>query len=139
MKAFLIRWVVTALAVLAAAHLVNGITYDSWGALALAALILGVLNAVIRPVLLFLSLPFIMVTLGGFILLINAVVLKLTGLISPGFRVEGFWATVFGAIIISVVSWAFSGLFKDENNRVRVLMNKSQLTGIKQARGRVVE
>lgn len=139
MKAFFVRWLVTALAVLAAAQIVNGITYDSWGALAFAALILGVLNAVIRPILLLLSIPFIVVTLGGFILLINAVVLKLTGLLSPGFRVEGFWATVFGAIIISLVSWAFSALFKDENNKVRVLTDRSQLTSIKPARGRVVE
>ncbi len=139
MKAFLLRWIFTALAVMAAAHLLPGITYSGWGALLLAALVLGLLNALIRPVLLLLSLPFILVTMGLFILIVNAVVLKLTSGLTPGFHVEGFWTTVFGSIIISSVSWLLSSVFLDENRRVQVMTSSSQVREIKQARGRVIE
>lgn len=139
MKSFFLRWLITAFSVLVAAQLLDGITYSGWGALLLAALVLGLLNALIRPVLLFLSLPFIFVTMGLFILIVNAAMLKLTSGLTPGFHVTGFWTTVFGALIISAVSWALSAVFRDENKKVRVLTHPSQITGLKQAQGRVIE
>ncbi|MEO7932693.1 MAG: phage holin family protein [Chthoniobacterales bacterium] len=139
MKSFFLRWMVTAVSVLVAAQLLDGITYTSWVALLLAALVLGLLNALVRPVLLLLSLPFILVTMGLFILIVNAAVLKLTSGLTPGFQVTGFWTTVFGSIIISTVSWLLSALFQDENKRVRVMTNASQIRGMKQAQGRVIE
>jgi putative membrane protein len=139
MKSFFIRWLITALSVLVAAKLFSGITYESWVSLLIAALILGFLNAVIRPILLLLSLPFILVTMGLFILVVNAVVLKLTSGLTPGFQVTGFWTTIFGALIISFVSWALSAVFRDENKKIRVLTNPAQINGMKQAQGRVVE
>ncbi|HEX8373370.1 MAG TPA: phage holin family protein [Chthoniobacterales bacterium] len=139
MKSFLLRWLITALSVLVAAKLLDGVTYTSFGALLLAALILGLLNALVRPLLLLLSLPFILVTMGLFILVVNAAVLKLTSGLTPGFQVEGFWTTVFGALIISAVSWALSSVFQDEEKKVRVLTRASQLGGMKQVQGRVIE
>lgn len=124
---------------LVAAKILDGITYSGWPALLLAALVLGLLNALIRPVLLFLSLPFILVTMGLFILIVNAVVLKLTSGLTPGFHVTGFWTAIFGSIIISSVSWVLSSLFLDENKRVQVLTQASQVGGMKQAQGRVIE
>jgi putative membrane protein len=139
MKSFFLRWLITALSVLVAAKILNGITYTGWGALILAALVLGFLNAIIRPILLFLSLPFIVVTMGLFILIVNAAVLKLTSGLTPGFHVAGFWTTIGGALIISFVSWALSAIFIDENKKIRVLTHPSQVGGMKQAQGRVIE
>ena len=134
MKGFLFRWLITAFAVLVAAHLLEGITYTSWPALLWAALMLGLLNALVRPVLLLLSLPFILVMMGLFILMVNAAVLKLASALTPGFEVHGFWTTMGGSVIISLVSWAFSSLFRDENNKVRVMTTSSQIEGMKRAK-----
>jgi putative membrane protein len=108
------------LAVALAAYLLDGISYQSLTALAFAALVLGILNAVLRPVLMVLSLPFIIVTLGLFLLVINAVTLWLTGLIVPGFEVSGFWAAFLGGLIISLVN-VFTG---EKKSKVEVRSNK---------------
>lgn len=104
------------LAVALAAYLLAGISYESWTALAFAALVLGILNAVLRPVLMILSLPFIIVTLGLFLLVINAVTLWLTGVIVPGFDVNGFGTAFLGGLIISLVN-LFTG---EKKSNVRV-------------------
>jgi len=87
-------------------------------------------------VLLLLSLPLILVTLGVFILIINALMLKFVGEIMPCFEVPGFWRAFFGAIIISIVSWLLSAFFRGSDGRVHVLTHHSQ---IKRVRGRVIE
>jgi len=107
-----------------------------FGCLLCASLLLVILNAFIRPVLLFLSLPLILVTLGVFILIINALMLKFVGEIMPCFDVPGFWRAFFGAIIISIVSWLLSAFFRGSDGRVHVLTHHSQ---IKRVRGRVIE
>ncbi len=98
MRHFVFRWFVTAFAVFVAAPIV-GIDYSSIGCLLGAALLLGIINAFIRPILLFLSFPLILVTLGLFILIINALMLKLVSEIVPCFKVHGFWSAIFGAIL----------------------------------------
>ncbi len=95
-----------------------------------------IVNAFIRPILLLLSLPLILVTLGLFILIINALMLKFVGEILPCFEVPGFWRAFFGAIIISIVSWLLSAFFRGSDGRVHVLTHHTQ---IKRARGRVIE
>jgi putative membrane protein len=100
----LLRWLLSMLAVALAAYLLDGISYESLISLAFAALVLGILNAILRPVLMILSLPFIIVTLGLFLLVINALTLWLTGLIVPGFEVVGFWTALLGGLIISLVN-----------------------------------
>lgn len=113
MKAFLARWATTALAVLVSAPLA-GIQYEGIDSLLAAALLLGAANAFLRPVLLLLSLPLIVVSFGFFILIINASLLYLVGYLVRGFDVTSFGSAFFGAIFISVVSWLVGALFKSE-------------------------
>ena len=135
MRHFVFRWFVTAFAVFVAAPIV-GIDYTGLGCLFGASLLLGIINAFVRPILLFLSIPLILVTLGFFILIINALMLKFVSEIVPCFKVHGFWSAIFGAIIISIVSWLLSAFFRGSDGRVHVLTHHSQ---IKQVRGRVIE
>jgi putative membrane protein len=135
MKEFLIRWVCTTVAVAAAVRL-TGMQAEGLGSLLVVALVLGVINAFVRPVLLILSMPFIVVTLGFFILILNALMLWLAGSIAPGFHVDGFWNAFFGSIIVSIVSWALSAFFRGNDGQYRVITSHSQM---KQVRGRVVE
>ncbi len=111
---FLIRIVVNALAFAVAAYFVPGIMIAGTGTLLLAAIIFGVVNAVVRPVIALLSLPLTILTLGLFTLVINAAMLGLTALLLPGMRVSGFWAAFWGAIIVWLVSWIASKLIADQ-------------------------
>src|SRR5438128_7721384 len=127
MQHFVFRWFVTAFAVFVAAPIV-GLDYGgSFGCLLGASLLLGIINAFIRPVLLLLSLLLILVTLGVFILIINALMLKFVGEIMPCFDVPGFWRAFFGAIIISIVSWLLSAFFRGSDGRVHVLTHHTQV------------
>lgn len=136
MTAFVLRWIVTTIAVLVAAHLRIGISYEGWTALLCASLLLGIINAFVRPVLLLLSFPFIIVTLGIFIFVINALLLLLVSKIVPGFLVSGFWSAFFGAIIISIVSWALSSFFRGSDGRIHAI---TYHPSIKRADARVIE
>lgn len=108
---FLAQFVTTAFALWAATQMVSGITVRGLPSLLLAALIFGLVNAVVRPVLVVLSLPLTILTFGLFLLIINAAMLKLTAALLPGFRVEGFAPAVLGSIVVSLVSWAAARLF----------------------------
>jgi putative membrane protein len=135
MKEFLIRWLITTLAVMGASHVIPGISYNSTGVLIGAALLLGIINAMVRPVLLLLSLPFIIVTMGFFILVINALLLMFVSAVVPGFHVEGFWSALFAGIIIGLISWILSSFFRASDGRVYPVTHHTQ---IKQVDGRVV-
>ncbi len=115
---FLIRLLANALAILAAAYILPGIEVSGGLSLLVAALVLALINAFVRPVLLFLTLPFTLVTLGLFIFLLNAFCLWLTSQLVKGFEVHGFWTAVFGALLISVVSWAVTALLSDRGQVV---------------------
>lgn len=138
MKPFLMRWLATTIAVAVAEWLLAGIHADGSLSLIVAALLLGIINAVIRPILLLLSLPFILFTLGFFILLVNALLLWIVGVLVPGFHVDGFWAAFFGAIIIGIVSWAFGAVFKIGGDGKAGEAMCAQ-DGIKRVEGRVIE
>lgn len=105
MTSFLQRWIVTTLAVLVAANVVPGIEYDTVAGLLVASLLLGLLNAFVRPVMLLLSLPLIIYTFGLFILLINALLLYAVGHVVRTFHVETFGAAFWGSLVISLVSF----------------------------------
>ena len=135
MKPFLIRWFCTTIAVAMAVKL-TGMSAESVTSLVCTALFLGIINAFIRPVLLLLSLPFILVTLGFFILVVNALMLWFAGGIVPGFHVGGFWNAFFGSIVVSIVSWALSAVFKDSEGHYQILTHHGQ---IKQVQGKVIE
>ncbi len=110
MAKFLIRAVVSALALWLAAVLIPGIAFHGIGSLILAAVLLGVVNAVVRPILVVLTLPLTILTLGLFLLVVNAAMLGVVGALIPGFTVDGFWAALLGAMVVGVVSWAANGL-----------------------------
>lgn len=100
---FLIYWLVDAVALYLTAQLVPGIGIEGGGALLLAALVIGLLNAVVKPVLVFLTLPITVLTLGLFYLVLNAVLFYLAAGLTPGFTLASFWAAFLGAIVMSIV------------------------------------
>lgn len=135
MKEFLLRWFVTTLAVLGATWLIPGLSYDTTGTLLGAALLLGIINALVRPVLLLLSLPFIIVTMGFFILVINALLILFVSKVIPGFHVAGFWTALFAGIIIGLFSWVLSSFFRASDGSVHPV---TYHPSIKQVQGRVI-
>lgn len=136
MTAFLIRWLVTTIAVFAAEKLIPGIHCNSAGALLGASLLLGIVNAFVRPILLLLSIPFIIVTMGLFILVVNALMLMLVAQIVPSFSVDGFWNAFFGSIVISLVSWILSSFFRTSDGKIHTITHHPS---IKKANARVIE
>ena len=117
----LIRWVIVSLALFVAAWLVPGIRVEgnAWIVYAAMAVILGLVNAIVRPVLKFLTCPLIILTLGVFVLVINGLTLWLASAIAVnwfhvGFYVDGFWSAFLGALIVSVVSVVLSALVKED-------------------------
>jgi putative membrane protein len=120
-KKFLQSWLVNTLAVLVAVYLVAGIHYEKWLDLFVASLLLGILNAALRPILMFLALPLLIFTLGLFTLFINALLLYLVGsLLRPHFYVESFTAAFWGALVISLVAMVLNTLAGTGNSRLRV-------------------
>ena len=106
----LVVWLINAVALIAVAYLMPGIAVSSFGAALVAALVLGLVNALVRPVLVLLTLPVTILTLGLFIFVINGLLFWAVGSLVPGFHVAGFWPGVFGAIVFSVISWLLSAL-----------------------------
>lgn len=100
----LIRWLGLIVSVWIAASIIPGIGYARWDSLVVAALILGVLNAFVKPALRMLSLPFIILTFGLFLIVVNAIMLGITAWMVEGFWVHGFWSAVGGSLVISIVS-----------------------------------
>jgi len=105
MKGLLIKWVVNSTALLVVAHLVSGVTLDNWLSVFIAALVLGLLNAFLRPVLIFMTLPVTVLTLGLFTLFINAFLFYMAAHLVRGFHVAGFWQAFIAAFVFSIVSF----------------------------------
>ena len=110
MLKILLVWLVNAVALIAVAYLLPGISVASFVTALIAAMVLGLINAVIRPVLVLLTLPATLLTLGLFIFVINGLLFWFVGSFIDGFVVQGFWWGVIGAIVYSIVSWALSAL-----------------------------
>ena len=119
MRGFVLRFIVTGIAVLVASQIIPGIRIDSLASGIVGVLVLAILNALVRPVLYLLSAPFIVVTLGLFMLVINGFLLGIVSYVVKGFHVEGFWPAVGGAVIISLVS-GIMNLFISERGQVEV-------------------
>jgi len=120
----LLRLLINAAALYAATRLVDGISFDGdWRLLFAVALVFGILNTVVRPILKLLTLPFLILTLGLFIFVLNAGMLWLTGVISDaidlGFHVDGFGPAFWGALVVSVVSFALSLFVGSDDDRHR--------------------
>jgi putative membrane protein len=115
MRNFIIRLFVNALALSLAAYLVDGITLvEDFGQVLLVALVFGLINAILKPILLFLSMPFLFLTLGLFALVINAGMLLLTDALTEALSVSGFWAALWGSVVISLTSMVLNAFLKDE-------------------------
>lgn len=119
----IVRWVVAALALFVAERLIDGITVsgNAWVAFAAMAVVLGLVNALIRPLLKLLSCPLIILTLGLFTLVINALMLMLASWVAQtlgiGFHVAGFWPAFLGALIVSIVTVVLSALVTDDDKK----------------------
>ena len=106
----LLAWLINTVALLALPYLVSSIRVDSFASALIAALVLGLINTFIRPILILLTLPATLLTLGLFILVVNGLLFWAVGSWVEGFHVAGFWSAVFGAIPYSIISWALSVL-----------------------------
>ena len=154
LKEFLQRWAITTVAVLAAAYFVSGIHYDNWIGLLVATLVLGLLNAFLRPLLVFatvgvlgafnvmlglraalVTLPLQILSFGFFLLVINAALLLFAGKLVPSFQVDGFWTAFKGGLIISVVSLLLNSLTGSGNARIQVQRGKPRTPGDKSGPG----
>ncbi len=113
---FLIKWLILTLSVLLAAYLLEGIKVSGFFSALMAAAMLGFLNVFFRPILLVLTLPVNLLSLGLFTFLINALILKMASGIIPGFEVQGFWTAVFGALLISIANGLLNALLSKGNN-----------------------
>ncbi|WP_208511000.1 phage holin family protein [Variovorax paradoxus] len=101
---FLIHWAITALSLWVASRIFKGLSFESTGALVISALLLGLANAVVKPLLIVLTLPLTLVTFGLFLLVINALMILLVAALVRGFRVSGFWTALFASLFVSILS-----------------------------------
>ena len=102
---FLIHWVVVMIALAVTAWLLPGVNVQSFIALAIGGLVLGFVNAIVRPVLQMLSLPITLLTLGLFLFVVNGIAFGLAAWLTPGFQVSGLWSAILGSLLVSLVSW----------------------------------
>jgi putative membrane protein len=108
MKGFLVRLLITALGLWIADQLLPGIAFASAGTLIVSALVLGIVNALIRPIIFILTVPLTILTLGLFILIVNGISFALAAWLVPGFHITGLWSATWGAIIVGLTSWVAS-------------------------------
>jgi putative membrane protein len=113
MRGLLLRWLILTFAIMTAAYLFSGIHVSGFGSALIAALVLGILNAFFRPILLILTLPINVLSLGLFTFVINAVLLLMTSGVIGGLVVDGFGSALFGSLIISLVSLLLSSFVSD--------------------------
>ncbi len=127
MRGFLSRLLITALGLWVAATIVPGIEIRGWGNLVIAALLLGIVNAVIRLVILILTLPLTVLTLGLFVFVVNGISLALVAWVMPGFTVAGLGAAILGAIVVGLTGW-FASTFVGGSGRIERI-RRIEVTG----------
>ena len=119
MLRFIVQFLVTCLALWLAAEVVPGVGFSDTPSLLLAAVLLGIANAIVRPILTVLTFPLTIITFGLFLLVVNAAVIGLVAALLGGFMVDGLWAGIGAAIVTGVVSWVAGALIGDDRKRVR--------------------
>jgi putative membrane protein len=117
MRSFLLHWFITAVALAVGARLVPGVHFGSTATLVVSALVLGLVNAVVRPVLLILTLPITLLTLGLFYLVVNGIAFAIAAALVPGFTVASFGSSISGALVVSLVSFALNWLVTPATRR----------------------
>jgi putative membrane protein len=123
MTGFVLRAAIVALGLWLASEILSGLHFDGAATLLAAALLLGIVNAIVRPIALILTLPLTLLTLGLFLLVVNAAMLALVALLLRGFQISGFWTAVGASLIVSVTSWVASGLI-GSNGKIEVMSSK---------------
>jgi putative membrane protein len=113
MKGIFLRWLILTFAIIVTSYLIDGIQVSGFLSAFYAAAILGILNAFFRPILLILTLPVNILSLGLFTFVINAIVLMMVSGVISGFEVDGFWSAVFGSLLISLVSWLLTSFISE--------------------------
>lgn len=113
MRGIFVRWLILTFAIIATSYLIDGIQISGFLSAFFAAAILGILNAFFRPILLILTLPVNILSLGLFTFVINAIVLMMVSGVISGFNVDGFWSAVFGSLLISLVSWFLTSFISE--------------------------
>ncbi|MFW5706939.1 MAG: phage holin family protein [Bacteroidota bacterium] len=114
---FLVKVIVTSFAVVIGAHIIPGVSVDSFLTAIVVAFVLGILNAILKPLLVILTLPVTVLSLGLFLLVINAFIIMLTDYFVAGFNVSGFWVAILFSIILTVISWLLELPVKDRLGR----------------------
>lgn len=117
MNGLLFRWLISAVSLLIISYIVPGIEVQGFFYALIAAVFLGVLNAIVRPVLIILTLPLTIFTLGLFLFVVNGIMLMLVSLVIKGFQVNGFWPAVLGALLLSIINW-FSNSYINSKGRI---------------------
>jgi len=125
---FFFRLLITALGLWAATKLIPGVQINGWGNLLVAALLLGIVNAVIRPVILILTLPLTVLTLGLFILVVNGISLSVVAWLMPGFTLSGLGSAILGSVIVGLTSW-FASTFVGGSGRIERYRRRIEVTG----------
>lgn len=123
MTAFLLRVAIVALGLWIATKILPGLHFDTASTLIIAALLLGIVNAIVRPIAVILTLPLTLLTLGLFLLVINAAMLGLVALLLGGFQISSFWVALGASLVVSITSWAASGLIGNDG-KFEVLTSK---------------
>lgn len=119
MVSFLAHWIVLAVALWVTAQLVPGVTVSGWGALAVGAAVLGVVNTVVRPVLTFLTFPITILTLGLFYFVVNGAAFGLAAALVPGFDVRSFLSAILGALVTGLAAWMVGAVVKPSGKAPR--------------------
>ena len=128
-RGILFRWLILTVAIMITSYIIDGIHVTGFVSALLAAAILGILNAIFRPILIILTLPINILTLGLFTFVINAVLLMMVSGVIRGFDVQGFWSAVFGSLLISIVSWILNSFFNDKGRVERIRFIDMKKTG----------
>jgi putative membrane protein len=123
MVGFILRGLIAALGLWLATEWIDGVRVETATTLVLAGLLLGAVNAIVRPVVLILTLPITLVTLGLFLLVVNTAMLGLVAAVLPGFKLAGFWAAFWAALLVSVTSW-FGSMLIGPRGRIEVVRNR---------------
>lgn len=126
MRGFIIRWIVNAIALVVTATILKEMDFNGILAPFVAALVIGVLNAIVRPVLIVITLPINILTLGLFTFVVNAVMIQITASVVSGFQVAGFWAAFFGAILMSIVSFILSFFINDKGSIEYIIVRRDE-------------
>ncbi|MEF7612969.1 phage holin family protein [Aquincola sp. MAHUQ-54] len=119
---FLVHWAITALSLWVASHIFKGLRFDSTGALVVSALLLGFANAIVKPLLIVLTLPLTLLSFGLFLLVINALMILLVAALVKGFRVSGFWTALFASLFVSVLSLLIGAFVSGSDPAMQIQM-----------------